>query len=648
MTTTDTRIPAAPAAGAPARGDAAGPLHRPRRLRRTAAIRGLVRETRLSADMLVYPLFVCEGAGVRREVPSMPGVFQLSVDEAVDEAAAARADGVRAVLLFGLPAGKDERGTAAADPAAPVQTAVRAMRGRLDDVAVITDVCLCEYTSHGHCGILDGETILNDVTVDRLVETAVSHAEAGAHVVAPSDMMDGRIGAIRAGLDARGFEDVTIMSYAAKYCSAFYGPFRDAAGSAPAFGDRRTHQMDPANTDEALREVALDLEEGADIVMVKPAMPCLDVIQPREDPLRAADRRLSGQRRVRDGEGGGAARLARRAAGHAGDPDRHPPRGGTSSSPTTPGRRRGRWRAARGSRRVRHGLRAPVALPVPAERRANPGDRRAPARASARRINHDGRMSSRPQRPRNLYAARHAGAGSGAVRLSGTDPPPVPRSFPSVSSNRRLPPRSGSGFGFGPCAFCLTRICHVLSPPNWRDTRSAPCRAGWSGTTNGELLRRAQGSFDVLLSMDRGLQHQQNQSTLRLRIVVIRAPSNRMVHLRPLVQQRIVAARTVARGRLTRCRLSPATFIEPVGRSSAAAPGPVRGSWRAVRSSPLRGVAHAWRRGWRPGQNSRLPPHGRLACRSYGRFAPREGSASGRVSGRGARVRHGLPRRLRR
>ena len=278
MTTTDIRIADAAAADAPARGNAAGPLHRPRRLRRTDAIRGLVRETRLSAEMLVYPLFVCEGTGVRREVPSMPGVFQLSVDAAVDEAAASRGDGVRAVLLFGLPAHKDEQGTAAADPAAPVQTAVRAIRGRLDDVAVVTDVCLCEYTSHGHCGVLDGETILNDVTVDRLVEAAVSHAEAGAHVVAPSDMMDGRVGAIRQGLDARGFEDVSIMSYAAKYCSAFYGPFRDAAGSAPAFGDRRTHQMDPANTDEALREVALDIEEGADIVMVKPAMPCLDVI----------------------------------------------------------------------------------------------------------------------------------------------------------------------------------------------------------------------------------------------------------------------------------------------------------------------------------------------------------------------------------
>ena len=256
-----------------------GLTHRPRRLRRTAAIRALVRETRLSADMLVYPLFVCGGTGVRREVSSMPGVHQLSVDETLREIVAARDDGVRTVLLFGLPAHKDETGSAAADPAAPVQSAIRTIRDRLDDVTVITDVCLCEYTSHGHCGILEGDRILNDVTVDCLVETAISHAEAGAHIVAPSDMMDGRVGAIRRGLDMRGFEEVAIMSYAAKYCSAFYGPFREAADSAPAFGDRRTHQMDPANIEEALREVELDLDEGADIVIVKPAMPYLDVIR---------------------------------------------------------------------------------------------------------------------------------------------------------------------------------------------------------------------------------------------------------------------------------------------------------------------------------------------------------------------------------
>jgi porphobilinogen synthase len=252
--------------------------HRPRRLRRSEALRALVRETHLVADGLVYPLFVCEGRGIRREVGSMPGVFQLSVDEAVRETAAAVADGVTAVLLFGLPDAKDAFGTAASDASAPVQSAVRALKREVPGVMVITDVCLCEYTSHGHCGILEGEDILNDVTVAHLVDAAVSHAEAGADVVAPSDMMDGRVAAIRRALDARGFEQVAIMSYAAKYCSAFYGPFREAADSAPQFGDRRSHQMDPANVEEALREVAIDLEEGADIVMVKPAMPYLDVI----------------------------------------------------------------------------------------------------------------------------------------------------------------------------------------------------------------------------------------------------------------------------------------------------------------------------------------------------------------------------------
>jgi porphobilinogen synthase len=208
----------------------------------------------------------------------MPGVFQLSVDEAVREAAAAKADGVGGVLLFGLPAQKDAEGSAAWDADAPVQRGTRAIAAEVADLAVVTDVCLCEYTSHGHCGVLEGETILNDPTVERLARAAVSHAEAGAHIVAPSDMMDGRVGAIRAALDARGFADVSILSYAAKYCSAFYGPFREAADSAPAFGDRRSHQMDPANAAEALREVALDLEEGADIVMVKPAVPYLDVV----------------------------------------------------------------------------------------------------------------------------------------------------------------------------------------------------------------------------------------------------------------------------------------------------------------------------------------------------------------------------------
>jgi porphobilinogen synthase len=249
-----------------------------RRLRRSETMRALVRETRLSADQFIYPLFVCEGMGIRREVPSMPGVFQLSVDEAIREAKAAKEDGVAGVLLFGLPKDKDAEGSAAWDPKAPVQQACRALAHEVPQLLIITDVCLCEYTSHGHCGLLDGDEILNDSTVDRLVRAAISHAQAGAHIVAPSDMMDGRVGAIREALDEHGFENVVIMSYAAKYCSAFYGPFREAADSAPSFGDRRSHQMDPANVDEALREVALDIEEGADIVMVKPGLPYLDVI----------------------------------------------------------------------------------------------------------------------------------------------------------------------------------------------------------------------------------------------------------------------------------------------------------------------------------------------------------------------------------
>jgi len=256
---------------------------RQRRLRASPAIRALVQETRLAPDMFVLPLFVCEGEGVRREVPSMPGVFNLSVDEAVREASAAKADGIKAVLLFGLPDHKDEVGSSAYDPQAPVQSAVRALKRETPDVLVITDVCLCEYTDHGHCGILVGDQIANDPTVEQLVRAAVSHAAAGADIVAPSDMMDGRVGAIRRELDERGFENTAIMSYAAKYCSAFYGPFRDAAASAPKFGDRRSHQMDPANAREALREVEQDLEEGADIVMVKPAVPYLDVIRRVKD-----------------------------------------------------------------------------------------------------------------------------------------------------------------------------------------------------------------------------------------------------------------------------------------------------------------------------------------------------------------------------
>ena len=253
--------------------------HRPRRLRRSPAIRSLVRETRLSPDHLIYPLFVVPGKGQRREVGSMPGVFQLSVDEIVTEASAAKAEGIPGVLLFGLPASKDAAGSGAADPEGPVQSAARALKKEVPGLLVVTDVCLCEYTSHGHCGIVDGDEIVNDATVEALARAALSHAAAGADIVAPSDMMDGRVGRIRETLDGAGFAQTAIMAYAAKYCSAFYGPFRDAADSAPAFGDRRSHQMDPANVEEALREVALDLDEGADIVMVKPAVHYLDVIR---------------------------------------------------------------------------------------------------------------------------------------------------------------------------------------------------------------------------------------------------------------------------------------------------------------------------------------------------------------------------------
>jgi porphobilinogen synthase len=252
--------------------------HRPRRLRRSEALRAMVRETRLSPDNFLFPLFVRSGEGIRREIGSMPGVFQMSVDEVVREAAAAQAEGIRGVLLFGLPDQKDDVGSGAYDPEAPVQAAVRALKQEVPGLLVVTDVCLCEYTSHGHCGILIDNDVANDPTVEQLVRSALSHAAAGADIVAPSDMMDGRIGRIREALDAAGFPHIAIMSYAAKYCSAFYGPFRDAADSAPAFGDRRSHQMDPANVDEALREVELDIEEGADIVMVKPALAYLDVI----------------------------------------------------------------------------------------------------------------------------------------------------------------------------------------------------------------------------------------------------------------------------------------------------------------------------------------------------------------------------------
>jgi porphobilinogen synthase len=254
------------------------PLFRPRRLRATATIRRMVRETHLRADSLILPLFVAHGRGVRREIASMPGNFQLSVDELVREAKEAAGLGIPAVLLFGLPAAKDGVGSEAYARDGIVQQAVRAIKDSISDLAVITDVCLCEYTSHGHCGIVERGRVQNDPTLELLARTALSHAEAGADIVAPSDMMDGRVGAIREALDEAGHEETPILAYSAKYASAFYGPFREAADSAPQFGDRSAYQMDPANADEAIREVALDLEEGADMVMVKPALAYLDIL----------------------------------------------------------------------------------------------------------------------------------------------------------------------------------------------------------------------------------------------------------------------------------------------------------------------------------------------------------------------------------
>jgi len=255
-----------------------------RRLRRTEALRGLVRETQLSARQLVQPLFVVSGEGVRAPVSSMPGVERFSISELVSEASELRAVGVGSVILFGIPASKDDVASGAYDDEGVVQLAVRALKEAHPELTVITDVCLCEYTSHGHCGYVrdpgsPGATVDNDLTLELLAKTAISHAEAGADAVAPSDMMDGRVGMIRRQLDDEGHPDVPIIAYSAKYASAFYGPFREAAESTPGFGDRRGYQMDPANAREALREVRLDVEEGADMVMVKPALPYLDVIR---------------------------------------------------------------------------------------------------------------------------------------------------------------------------------------------------------------------------------------------------------------------------------------------------------------------------------------------------------------------------------
>lgn len=254
------------------------PTKRLRRLRYNPIIRDMVRETELSKNDFIYPLFVVSGNKVKKPVKSMPGVFQMSIDVVVEECKEVAKLGIPAVILFGIPDHKDEVGTGAYDEKGIIQNTVRAIKKEVNNLLIITDVCMCEYTSHGHCGVLKGEEILNDETVELLAKEALTHAQAGADIIAPSDMMDGRVAAIRKILDENGFQNIPIMSYAAKYSSGYYGPFRDAAESAPAFGDRRSHQMDIANSNEALREVEADIEEGADIVMVKPAGPYLDVI----------------------------------------------------------------------------------------------------------------------------------------------------------------------------------------------------------------------------------------------------------------------------------------------------------------------------------------------------------------------------------
>ncbi len=255
------------------------PLHRPRRLRRTEKLRSLVRENRLHPAGFIYPMFVYTGKKVRNEISSMPGIYQQSADQIVEECREVESLGISGVILFGLPETKDAKGTSSLSKDGVVQRAIEAIKRAKLDLMVITDVCLCEYTDHGHCGVVENGDVANDATLEILSEQALSHARAGADLVAPSDMMDGRVGAIRKKLDDNKFENVAIMAYSAKYCSAFYGPFREAAQSAPQFGDRRSYQMDPANGDEAMKEVALDLEEGADIVMVKPALAYLDVIR---------------------------------------------------------------------------------------------------------------------------------------------------------------------------------------------------------------------------------------------------------------------------------------------------------------------------------------------------------------------------------
>jgi porphobilinogen synthase len=262
------------------------PVDRPRRLRKTELLRNLVRETRLCSASFVYPLFVCPGTSVRQEVSSMPGIFQQSADRVVEDCREVESLGIPGVILFGLPETKDPCGASSLQQSGVVQRAIEGIRKAKLDLAVITDVCLCEYTDHGHCGVIENGEVANDATLAILAEQALSHARAGANIVAPSDMMDGRVAAIRKKLDENSFQDLPILSYAAKYCSGFYGPFREAADSAPQFGDRRSYQMDPANSREALKEVALDLEEGADMVMVKPALPYLDIVRRVKDEFR--------------------------------------------------------------------------------------------------------------------------------------------------------------------------------------------------------------------------------------------------------------------------------------------------------------------------------------------------------------------------
>jgi len=267
------------------------PVTRPRRLRMNEILRSMVRETRLSPEQFIYPMFVCSGEGIKKEISAMPGNYQWSVDTLVGEVREVKALGIGGIMLFGLPAKKDDAATGAYDDHGIVQEALAALKREVPDILLITDVCLCEYTANGHCGVVKGDEILNDETLELLARTALSQARAGADIVAPSDMMDGRVGVIRSVLDKNGFQNTPIMSYAVKYASGYYGPFREAADSAPAFGDRRSHQMDPANALEALREAELDIEEGADIIMVKPAGPYLDIIRMirdrHEQPLAA-------------------------------------------------------------------------------------------------------------------------------------------------------------------------------------------------------------------------------------------------------------------------------------------------------------------------------------------------------------------------